>query len=131
MSIPEVQRYLDRARQDLQAVENNIQMGFYEIAVSRAYYAIFYAASAALASRGIGRSKHSGVLSAFRQEFIKAGIIELEYSDIYGDTMTLRESSDYNVGIRVSEAAAQAAFVDANRLVTRIEQYLRSIGAIQ
>jgi uncharacterized protein (UPF0332 family) len=131
MSITEAQRYLDRAKHDLQAVENNVQAGFYDIAVSRAYYAIFYAASAALASRDITRGKHSGVISIFRQEFVKTGIIEPEYSDIYGDAMLLRESSDYNVSIHVNAVEAQAAFADANRFVTRIEQYLRSVGAVQ
>jgi uncharacterized protein (UPF0332 family) len=130
MFATEVQFYFRRAQYNLQAVESNINAGFYDIAVSRAYYAVFYAASAALASRGIARSKHSGVISAFRQEFVKTGIIEPEYSDIYGDTMILRASSDYNVSVDVSAAEARAALIDARRFVTRIEQYLQSIGAI-
>jgi len=39
-------------------------------AVNRAYYAIFYAANALLCSRRLERSKHSGVLAAFRQHFV-------------------------------------------------------------
>jgi len=61
MDVPEVQLYLDRARQDVQAAQSNLDQGFYGVAVSRAYYAMFYSVSALLASKGISRSKHSGV----------------------------------------------------------------------
>jgi len=53
MDVPEVQLYLDRARQDVQAAQSNLDQGFYGVAVSRAYYAMFYSVSALLASKGI------------------------------------------------------------------------------
>lgn len=76
MSILDVRLYLERARVDLLAAESNIQQGFHSVAISRAYYAMFYAASALLASKGLSRSKHSGVHSAFGEQFVKAGLIE-------------------------------------------------------
>ena len=80
MSTREIQLYLDRADQDLRAAEDNIRRGFYGVAVTRAYYAMFYAASALLVSEGIARSKHSGVHAAFGQHFVKTGLIETEYA---------------------------------------------------
>jgi len=62
VSAPEIQLYLDRARQDLQAAESNLHQGFHDVAITRAYYGMFYAASAVLASKGISRSKHSGCI---------------------------------------------------------------------
>jgi uncharacterized protein (UPF0332 family) len=56
-------------------------------AVNRAYYAIFYAANALLATQGLSRSKHSGVIAAFRQHFVKPGQIEDEYGLIYARVM--------------------------------------------
>jgi uncharacterized protein (UPF0332 family) len=56
VSKEEIQLYLDRARQDLQAVEINIQNDLYNVAISRAYYAMFYAATALLKSKGIERN---------------------------------------------------------------------------
>jgi uncharacterized protein (UPF0332 family) len=58
MGASEVQPYLNRAHHDLQATQINIEQGFFDVAVTRAYYAMFYAASALLASEGISRSKH-------------------------------------------------------------------------
>lgn len=72
--------YLNRARRDLKAAESNLKLGYYYIAVSRSYYAMFYAASALLASKGVVRSKHSGVMSAFGEYFVKTGIIEPDHA---------------------------------------------------
>jgi uncharacterized protein (UPF0332 family) len=69
--------------------------------VNRAYSAVFYAASALLLTEGLGRSKHSGVIAAFRQHFVKPGIIEIEYSRIYGRVMDDRLASDYEIEIPV------------------------------
>jgi len=45
----------------------------YRGALNRAYYGIFYAAVALLATKGFGSSKHSGVISLFDREFGKTG----------------------------------------------------------
>jgi uncharacterized protein (UPF0332 family) len=76
VSAAEVQLYLDRAGQDLQAAQSNLDQGFYGVAVTRAYYAMFYSASGLLVSKGISRSRHSGVISAFGEYFVKTGLIE-------------------------------------------------------
>lgn len=80
----DVQPYLDRAREELRAVEVNVREELYAVAISRCYYAMFYAVSGLLASIGVARSKHSGIISAFREHFVKTGLIEIEFSDILG-----------------------------------------------
>jgi uncharacterized protein (UPF0332 family) len=130
MSPKEVKLYLDRAKEALQTAVVNINECLYNGAVNRAYYAIFYAASAALASRGIGRSKHSGVRSAFGYEFLRTGIIGPEYGPIYDDAMKAREKSDYDVHISTDEATARRILADAHKFVMRIEDYLRAVGIV-
>lgn len=76
----EIQLYLKRAHYDLEAAQSNLGQGFYGVAVNRSYYAMFYAASALLASEGLARSKHSGVISAFGEHFVKTGLIQVEYA---------------------------------------------------
>ena len=94
MSSAEAKIYLNRAHQDLQAVQSIFGDGFYHIAVSRAYYAMFYAATALLASKDIARSKHSGVISAFGEYFVKTGLVETEYARILAHAFNLRLGSD-------------------------------------
>jgi uncharacterized protein (UPF0332 family) len=52
----EVLSLLDRARRSLRSARNLLEDGDRDFAISRAYYAMFYAARAALLSEGIRRS---------------------------------------------------------------------------
>ncbi|MCP4700780.1 MAG: HEPN domain-containing protein, partial [Gammaproteobacteria bacterium] len=46
---------------------------------SRAYYAVFYAASALLLNEQMDTSKHSGVISLINQYFVKTGRLDKQY----------------------------------------------------
>ncbi len=120
----QIKAYLRAARRALEAAESNIEQGFYDTAINRAYYAIFYAASGLLWTKGISRSKHAGVIAAFRQYFIKPGLIEREYSDLYGDVMDSRLDSDYDITCYADRDIAQARLDDARRFVERSAAYL-------
>jgi uncharacterized protein (UPF0332 family) len=124
----EIGLYIRHARRMLEVAEHNLADGFFESAINRAYYATFYAASAVLATQGLSRSKHSGVISAFRQRFIRPGLIEIDYGDIYGRLMDDRHVSDYDVEAIVEPQRAQIDLDDARRFVDRIEQYLQEGG---
>lgn len=52
---------LGQAREELETARENLERGHLRAAISRAYYGIFYMASAALFSRSITRAKHSGL----------------------------------------------------------------------
>jgi uncharacterized protein (UPF0332 family) len=130
MGASETQLYLDRARHDLRATQINLEQGLYSVAVTRAYYAIFYAANALLASKGISRSKHSGVHSAFGEHFVKAGLIESEYAKMLGHAFDSRLDSDYDVLFTAERTLAEEVFCDAQRFVDRAEQYLRRTGVL-
>jgi uncharacterized protein (UPF0332 family) len=122
--------YLTRSHEDIETAGLLLANGRYRVALTRAYYAVFYAASAVLLSAGIKRSKHSGVQSAFRRFFVKPSIIEVEYSDIYGAARDARELSDYELWFMPAEEFTEIVVVDAERFVARMERYLREVGAI-
>jgi uncharacterized protein (UPF0332 family) len=127
-SIPEIDLYIQHAHQMLDVAKHNIRDGFYGSAINRAYYAVFYAASALLRSRQIIRGKHSAVIAGFRQYFVKSGKIEAEYSDIYGRVMENRHTSDYEIELPIDAQVAAEDVKDAQRFVERIETYLREEG---
>ena len=128
--VGQVRAYMDRAHQMLQTAAYNIEGGFYASAVNRAYYAIFYAANALLTTKDLSRHKHSGVIAAFRQYFVGPGLIEAEYSDIYGRVMDDRHVSDYEIDLGTPPKVAQSDLSDARRFVERVERYLRAGGWI-
>lgn len=124
----EVALYVDRAHQMLVVAARNLDDGFYASAINRAYYAIFYAANAMLSTQGLARSKHSGVISAFRQHFVKPGLVEAKYSDIYGRVMDHRHVGDYELELLIESRQAHADLHDAKRFVQCVEQWLKQEG---
>jgi uncharacterized protein (UPF0332 family) len=66
-----VQLLVEKSRKSVAAATVLANGGFTEAAVSRAYYAAFYLAQAALATKDISRSKHSGVIAAFGEHLTK------------------------------------------------------------
>ncbi|HEY9737609.1 MAG TPA: HEPN domain-containing protein [Trichocoleus sp.] len=75
---PEQQALLDKAQRSLQASQQLMQQEFYDFAVSRAYYAMFYVAEALLNYEGLAFSSHSAVIGAFGQHFAKTGKVPAE-----------------------------------------------------
>jgi uncharacterized protein (UPF0332 family) len=128
MTNREVLLYLEQAHKMLDVAANNLAADFCGSAVNRAYYAIFDAANALLATRDVSRSRHSGVIAAFREFFVRPGLIEVEYSDIYGRVMDDRNVSDYEIDLPIDAQVATRDLDDARRFVARVEQLLRQEG---
>ena len=98
---------------------------FYGSACNRSYYAIFYAASALLAANRMAFGKHSAVLAAFRQHFIKTGEIDLRWSRIYERILSRRQSSDYDLHLAIEKEQALADLQDAQEFVQEVTQWLQ------
>jgi len=121
---------LKNAREELETARQVIAHGYLRAAVSRAYYAVFYMASAALFSQSVQRAKHSGIASAFSQFLVKSGYIEPEFGRLYHQARRWREEADYSDEPVIDEAIAQQVLVDAERFVNRLERFLLEIGAL-
>jgi uncharacterized protein (UPF0332 family) len=121
----EVQLYIENARETLEAAKVNLDNDFYVSGVNRCYYAAFYAANALLATIGEARSKHSGVISVFRQRFIKTGELPVELSEIYEDLMESRQSGDYDLFTSIEPETARQLLEKAHQFVDEVERWLR------
>ncbi len=121
---------LERAREELATASENVAHGHYRAAVSRAYYAVFYMASAALFSQSIQRAKHSGIESAFAEFLVRPGRIEPEFGRLYQKARRQREEADYADDIDIDEAAARQTVADATHFVDRLERFLLEQGAL-
>jgi uncharacterized protein (UPF0332 family) len=134
MSTPEsvnresVLLYFDGAREALGHAQFNLDGSIYGVAVNRAYYAFFYAATALLLTIDLARSRHSGVMSAFREHFVRSGIFSVEDSDAYGKAFQLRNVTDYRMVGKADEADARTVVENASRFVKNCETYLSGKG---
>lgn len=126
MSDTEVEQYVRLATEDLAAAQDNIRLGHLRVAVSRAYYAMFYATTALLGSRGLWRSKHQGIIAAFGEHLVKPGLIEARYGRILADAFEARLDSDYAPHPDLTETMAQQLIANAEDFVRCVVQFLEA-----
>ena len=126
MSGAEVQGLLQKARRSLRAAERLLGDGDADFATSRAYYAMFYAAQALLLTRDIRRAKHSGVIGAFNEQFVRSGEIPRDLFVKLRDGFEDRAEGDYGL-LTISEEQARAGIVAAREFVDRVA---RRIGEV-
>ena len=122
----EVERYLDRGQRALAAAESLLRDGYPSDAASKSYYAMFYAAQAALRAEGIEVIKHSAVESFFGHHFAKTGQVDAKYHRMLIRARKLRETADYSVEEEVSEAVARQTLADGKEFVGVIKAFLAS-----
>ena len=122
---PEVQEGLADARRHRRIAETLLASGDADdVAASRAYYAMFYAAEALLLSVDLTFSKHQGVIAAFGLHFAKTRELPPELHGYLNDAFRLRQVADYARGISVSHEDAELAVQRAEEFIAAIEAYL-------
>jgi len=121
---------VSRAYEDIADARRSLDGGSYRLALNRAYYAVFHMATAALALLGQERRRHSAVESAFHEYLIKPGFIEPEYGQFYGKARQWREGADYRFGVIFDEKTTREIVDEAERLIARLEQFLRERGLL-
>jgi uncharacterized protein (UPF0332 family) len=114
---------LDRARTELQAARLLAEHGFAAQAVSRAYFAAFYAAEAALERVGEVRSKHAGVVAAFARLIVGQNHVPEDAGRLLRSLFERRSHADYDVGETPPEEAARA-LTDAGTVVDAVAAWL-------
>ena len=117
MHSSEVKANIERAEQAVDAARKLASDGYYDFAASRAYYAVFYAASALLLNEGLEFRKHSGVIAAIHQRFIKTGRLEKEYGKNLNWLFELRSIGDYGVTVHVPKSDVEKA-INAGQSLT-------------
>lgn len=119
----DVSALLDLARESVSAARLLLDQGYHRFAASRAYYAMFYAAEALLASRGEYYSRHAGVIAAFGREFAKTGEMDPKYHRWFIDAQDLRTTSDY-------AALVEPSVDQAGETISRADEFIRAAGSL-
>jgi len=97
-------------------------------ALNRAYYAMFYAVLAVLATKGLGSSKHSGVISLFDREFVKPGDLPKELSRSLHMAFEHRQQADYGEFAQLDEPEAIRVIQEADTFVKNVQTYIKAKG---
>ena len=121
----QVQELLKKATRSLAAARRHMEDGDYDFASSRAYYATFYAMETILLTKSLVFSKHSAVISAFNEKFLRTGIFPKAFSKLITRLFRERQIGDYEIGISIRQDEAKEAILSAEKIVNAIEGYLR------
>ena len=117
---------LARSREELAAARLLAGGGFAAQAISRAYFAAFFAAEAALLALGETRSKHSGVVSTFGRLVIREGGLDEAIGRLLRSLFERRNEADY-LSVAAPAQEADAAIRDAERVVDAVETWLAGL----
>jgi uncharacterized protein (UPF0332 family) len=111
----------NRAIEALEAAKHVLQVSP-NAAASRAYYAAFYAVSAALALQRKSYRKHCAVEAAVHRDFVKAGLWPKEIGQAYSGLLELRTLGDYGEVGNVKPENAKLAIEAAELIVKAVAQ---------
>lgn len=120
----EVGLLLDKSRRSVKAAELLFEKGNPDFAASRAYYAMFYAAEAALLERGETYSKHAGVISGFYHHFVVPKELPQKLHESFHAAFEDRQQGDYAFLDPFPREEAKKLLSQAKQFVTEVTRYL-------
>jgi hypothetical protein len=116
--------YLEKARAKLRVARDLAQRGEWDDAVSRAYYAAFHAAQAALLTEGQRGETHQGVLTLFGLLLVKTGKLDRKWGRALANLKDDRETGDYEAMSWLDEESARRAVEEAEGFVEAVDVYV-------
>jgi len=101
----------------------------FEDAVSRAYYAAFFAASAVLYLLGEVPKSHDGLIHLFGLKVIREGLVDKKYGRILSKLREARESSDYSLYTFFEKEEVLSLLNDAEAFIKEMERLINSMNS--
>lgn len=114
--------WLEMAVSKLNHARKIFEIDLYDDAISRAYYAMYYAAKSALLTEGVDLRKHSAAIAKFSELFVKTGRVEAEYVRYLGQAEGARGRSDYAPFMQTSREGAAEILSAAEAFVNKVEE---------
>jgi uncharacterized protein (UPF0332 family) len=114
---PEQEGILALADESLRAARLLEHDGIVRVAVSRAYYVMFYCAEVLLLDKGLSFSKHAGVIAAFGKVIAKPGILDASFHRDLIEAAELRGDSDYDYASQPDRQTCQRQIDRAARFL--------------
>ena len=115
---------LEKARECYADAGSMFALGSLNTAANRIYYCVFHAMRAVLALDGFDSKKHSGIISAFRQQYIKTGAFDVTFSDTIEFGLKLRGKSDYDDFYIIAKSDVSEQIDKSALFLTAVEEFM-------
>lgn len=125
-SVVDLSKYrYQRSRENLRDAWILLDAQSYKSSVNRSYYAIFHCLRAVTALESFDSSKHSGIIAFFNMHYVKTGVFDKAVSKMLDKAYRWREKADYKDYEEVTENTAKEQIMNAEKIMTLIEPYLK------
>lgn len=119
---------LAKARTARRAAQALAEIGIYDDASSRLYYATFHLVSAALLVLGVQAESHGGLASLLGQHLVRPGLIPAQVARDFASLMSLRSQADYNRHFFMDSEGYAEAHQKADALFASLGRFLAERG---
>lgn len=120
-----IQYRLEQATDSLKEAEILFNSGgSFRSVINRSYYAMFYSVLALVARKGMGTSKHYGVLSIFDKEYVRNRIFPTWMSKLLHQAFALRQNCDYKEFSVISKEEVLEIMNGSKDFLDEIKGYL-------
>ena len=116
---------IESARKTLEAAKILSENGFWNSAVNRLYYSVFYAVNALLVLNEIQTKSHSATKSQFSLYFVKTGKFDKKYGKLLSELFDWRQKGDYENIFDYNESSVQPLFKPVNEMIKLIEKEIK------
>jgi len=115
---------LARAAEAIAAADLLFENGYVSDAVFRLYYYVLYHVRALLLSKGLEPRSHEGALRLLGLHFIKEGLLDKRFGQIFSKLMKFREEADYNPVTMFTKEDYLAYRKEADTLSATFQEHL-------
>ncbi|MBN2697457.1 MAG: HEPN domain-containing protein [Bacteroidales bacterium] len=120
-----IQYRLESARETFGAARVLAENGYWNSAVNRLYYALFYSVNAILYLTDIQVKKHSSVKSQFTLHFIKTGKFDKKYGHLLSELFDWRQKGDYDNIFDYNQESVMPLFKQVEEMLDLIENTIK------
>ena len=115
---------MKKAYEKLKAARTLLDNELYSDAVSRAYYAMFFASRALLSTKEIYPKTHRGVILLLAKEFVKTGEMDPDTFQIFASSQEDREDADYGFLLDITKNEAVKIVKGAEGFINNAKKIL-------
>lgn len=101
--------------------------GFWNSAVNRLYYSLFYAVNALLVINEIQTKSHSGSRSQFSNIFIKTHKLDIKYGKLYSQLFDWRQKGDYDSIFDYDKESVEPLLGPVKEMIEEIEKKINDL----
>jgi uncharacterized protein (UPF0332 family) len=118
------QSFLSRADHAVSVAQLLLENRFFPEAISRLYYACYYAVTPLLYVLGLSAKTHAGVRTLLNAQVIQPGLLPKEYGDFYTKLLEKRHEADYAVMANYEQEETAVSLADTKRFIQAIKQLI-------